>query len=163
MLSDLVIRPGKADDAEAVSTLLRITWHDTYDPIMGAEGVDEISARWHAPERLKGELAGKGQFLVADLSGNLAGHSFAAPVAGGTVKLHRLYVLPDAQGRGVGVELLKKVRSYSRGLTIQLEVQQENTGAVGFYKRHGFLITGESAHCGGDSDVPSFIMERKGE
>src|SRR6185437_1809532 len=38
-----VIRPATPADLDAVCALLRETWHQVYDPIIGENAVDEIS------------------------------------------------------------------------------------------------------------------------
>ena len=53
-------------------------------------------------------------------------------------EVDRLYVAPEAQGRGVGTELLEHAKSvHPEGLT--LVTHQRNTGARRFYERHGFV------------------------
>ncbi len=51
--------------------------------------------------------------------------------------LDRMYVLPSAQGKGVGSALLIKAKALSpRGL--ELHTHQKNERARGFYQKHGF-------------------------
>ena len=161
MSSDLIIRPGKAADAGALQLLLSETWHSAYDEIIGKDEVAKISARWHTPKVLLGQMAELGScFLVARSNGQLAGHAYARPSGKDAVELSRLYILPQMQGRGLGSALLEAVRAHFAGCElIKLEVQEANLPAQKFYKAHGFRITGHSSHCGEDSDVPSVLME----
>lgn len=56
----------------------------------------------------------------------------------GSSEVDRLYVAPEAQGRGVGTALLEHAKSlHPDGLT--LVTHQRNTGARRFYERHGFV------------------------
>jgi putative acetyltransferase len=51
-----------------------------------------------------------------------------------------LYVDPAAQCRGIGLSLLDHAKSHSEHL--ELEVFSENHGAVAFYRREQFEVTG---------------------
>jgi ribosomal protein S18 acetylase RimI-like enzyme len=56
----------------------------------------------------------------------------------GGSEVDRLYVAPEAQGRGIGAALLEHAKSlHPDGLT--LVTHQRNTGACRFYERHGFV------------------------
>jgi GNAT superfamily N-acetyltransferase len=56
--------------------------------------------------------------------------------------IDQLYVLPDAQGRGVGTALLAV--STSAWPDLSLWTFQRNTGARRFYERHGFVAVEET-------------------
>jgi len=53
-----------------------------------------------------------------------------------------LFVDPDFHGRGIGRQLVEHVQSERPGLIV--EVNEDNPGAVAFYERLGFEITGRS-------------------
>lgn len=56
--------------------------------------------------------------------------------------IEQLYVLPYAQGRGVGAALLEIARSAAKNLS--LWTFQRNTAARRFYERRGFVIVKET-------------------
>ncbi|MBE7161268.1 MAG: acetyltransferase [Williamsia herbipolensis] len=60
-----------------------------------------------------------------------------------TGKLEMLFVDAHERGRGVGSALLTFVVA-NCGVT-QVDVNEQNAGAVEFYRRHGFAIVGRSA------------------
>jgi hypothetical protein len=43
----LVIRAANPRDVAEVKIFLRNTWHDTYDAVLGAERVTEITRSWY--------------------------------------------------------------------------------------------------------------------
>jgi putative acetyltransferase len=56
--------------------------------------------------------------------------------------IDQLYVLPCAQGRGIGTALLEAVRTGAKNLS--LWTFQRNTAARRFYERHGFVAIRET-------------------
>jgi len=55
--------------------------------------------------------------------------------------LAAMFVSPDAQGKGIGQQLMKKAKSLRKKL--YLTVYQENTRSVDLYRKCGFLIIEE--------------------
>ena len=55
-MADILLRPAAADDLPAVRALLVETWHDTYDALLGAQRVTEITTDWHSIKNLRRQL-----------------------------------------------------------------------------------------------------------
>ncbi len=158
------IRDAEPDDLPAVSVLLGETWHATYDAVYGEERVEELTRRWHAVGTLTRETAlPDRRMLVAVVDGRVVGMASVRRVEDGAM-LDRLYVLPDAQGGGVGTALLTRCLSAFPGCArMILEVEPSNAGAIRFYERHGFQVAGTTADCGGSGDgIPAITMIRQG-
>lgn len=160
----LNIRTATAADLPAVQRVLVETWHATYDSIFGVETVNAITGRWHTPEVLAAQLASEGAaFLVAVQGKAVIGTAYARPSGGNVVLLERLYILPTAQGQGVGRALYGAVLAhFPHAGAIRLEVEPRNARAIAFYKSLGFLDTGQGNACGGDSHaaIAHLAMER---
>ncbi|KQW43869.1 hypothetical protein ASD88_17405 [Pelomonas sp. Root662] len=58
----------------------------------------------------------------------------------GELRLHHLYLRPEAQGRGVGAWVLDQIKS--QGLPITLAALRDSR-ANDFYRRHGFQVVEE--------------------
>jgi len=160
----LTIRPCNAADLAEVSALLATSWHATYDAIFGAERVTDITGHWHAVERLAQDLEHpKICFLVAEEDNRLVATSLAGDTGNGLVRLARLYVLPDAQGRGHGRALLDATLAvFPAATAVDLEVEPANELAVRFYEAQGFAVTGQGTDCGGEGEnIPHLIMTRR--
>lgn len=77
-------------------------------------------------------------------------------------KLHKLYILPEMQGRGIGSALLSEVikRAKEKGhAALQLNVNRFNK-AVAFYQKSGFLVLRKEDHSIGNGFfMNDYVME----
>ena len=155
------VRPVTQADLAAVQEVLVATWHATYDAILGREQVDAITTAWRSIEALERQRAAEEYyFVVAEIDGRLVATASARPGSDGRVTLKRLYVLPEAQGRGIGRRLLAAtLASFPQARAVRLEVEQRNVRAIAFYERAGFRVVGEGDHCGGFR-IRHVVMEK---
>ncbi|HUZ72001.1 MAG TPA: GNAT family N-acetyltransferase [Stellaceae bacterium] len=144
-MAETVIRPASAADLDAVRALLRETWHQVYDPILGGDAVDEVIARWHAPALLAAQIRdARSSFLVACDGAQLVAHGFAHEPEPATLVVSRLYVRPDRQRQGIGTRMLAALRARHAGArTLRLFVAAENARGVAFWRREGFAVVSE--------------------
>lgn len=157
------VRSASRRDLEAVSNLLSATWHSTYDDIYGAARVAEITAEWHSTAQLAENLARpNSEFVLAEGENGLVGMAYASMVAERVLMLHQLYIHPDCQRQGAGELLLAEIcECFPQAGAIRLEVEEENSAAVVFYRRHGFIDAGATENCGkADSGIAALVMEK---
>ncbi len=143
---DITIRRAQAGDLPAVRALLAETWHDTYDALLGADWVSDVSGRWHAVENLQKQIDVPGtSFLVAVDQGRIVGHILADAREPPALVVARLYVLPAHQRGGVGGRLLAAaVAAHPDCGTLRLDVEARNEKGVAFYRREGFREVGRT-------------------
>ncbi|MGH6922674.1 MAG: GNAT family N-acetyltransferase [Propylenella sp.] len=134
------IRDAREADIAPVRALLVETWHDTYDALIGAAKVTEITDSWHSLENLNRQLSVPNTtFLVADEGGTIAGHLFANAQKPAVLFVTRLYVLPSRQRRGIGRGLLAVAADRHPDCDrMRLEAKAGNEAALAFYRREGF-------------------------
>lgn len=83
-------------------------------------------------------------YFVAVKDGEVVGGAGIAPFGGVdplTCELQRMYLRPDARGRGIGEALLERCMAAARQflyVRCYLETVSEMREAIGFYGRHGF-------------------------
>jgi ribosomal protein S18 acetylase RimI-like enzyme len=160
---DAFIRTASERDLPAVQKLLAICWHDTYDGIYGKERVSAITADWHSMPSLKARLARPySEFIVAEGEGGIAAMAYASQSEPGFATLHQLYILPEAQRRGLGSEMLGEIEAaFPDAKALRLEVEAANEKAVRFYARHGFETVSRTENCGGaESGIAALVMQK---
>ncbi len=138
------LRKAMEADLTAVQEIARITWQPTYVPLIGQEQVDYMLKTMYNPGVLLEQLSQGHVFLIAR-SGmkdvGFAGYSIVDHENRG-YKLHKLYVLPEAHGTGVGKLLINEVVDQIRaegGNALSLNVNRNNK-AKAFYEKAGFKI-----------------------
>ncbi len=136
-----MIRPRDAQDLPACVRLLRaVHLHSGYPYVWPAD-----PAGWLTPEGLTGA------WIAEDADGRVAGH---AALCGGEV--NRLYVAPEARGRGLGGRLLRRVTNEAAagGLRPVLAVNATDAAAIALYERRGWrLVRTERQDWGGPEPV----------
>ncbi len=156
---DITIRQAAADDLPAVRALLAETWHDTYDSLMGADWVSEVSGRWHTLENLQMQLGEPDtSFLVAVDQGRIVGHILVDARKPPDLVIARLYVRPPHQRGGIGARLLAAaLAEHPESRILRLDVEAKNEKGVAFYRRAGFEEVGRNVIEGSEH----LVMEKR--
>jgi GNAT superfamily N-acetyltransferase len=156
---DYLVRPGTADDTQAIAALHAESWRSAYrglvpDDVLG-DGLDaERLQFWRdrfaspSPERRVVFAAVQDQTLV----GFACVLADADPAHGPL--LDNLHVKPGWRGRGIGARLLHEARSWSRaiapGQPMHLWVLEGNAPARRFYTGQGGVESDQRVeHSGG--------------
>lgn len=162
-MTEISIRPATAADVPAVRDVLVTTWHDTYDAIYGLQRVNAVTADWHSADAL-GRLVsfGPASLMIAVRDGKIIATATARMIAATQAKLDRLYVLPSAQGHGIGTRLMRETLSrLPDASTVVLEVEPQNRKAVDYYRAQGFsYVRGIADCCRAGSGIPADLYQR---
>jgi len=124
-------------------------------------------ARMYAPDVLREEMRSRGIcFELLRLDDHLTGFaSFGPADEPRTIKLHKLYLHPDWQERGLGSRLLQHCERAAReaGATqLRLAVNKRNVKAIAAYERNGFAVADSAVtHIGGGFVMDDFIMVKR--
>ncbi len=141
-------------DAVGIYEVMRATWLNTYPNEDLGISFDDIRARIEgehgedAPvrtERWRQTIEDPNrQIFVAKDGTRVVG--YVAPFYDDEEQHYRvggLYVLPEAQGKGLGHQLIEKsIASIGREHDIYLHVVTYNAKTIEFYERHGFVPSG---------------------
>ena len=140
----ITLRKAKEQDIEIIRDIAAATWPSTYLDIIGQAQIDYMLEKmYNKGELLKQFLEGH-IFLIAEDNQNqygFAGYSIINPEEK-IYKLHKLYVLPSAHGKGVGKLLINEVFNQVKNAgasALQLNVNKYNK-AKDFYLKGGFTI-----------------------
>ena len=143
-----------------VTALAEIIWPVAFDGLIPAPEIPEIVEQIYAAAQLEADMENGHVFWIAQVDGKDAGFC-AAYKEEGTVWLKKLYVLPDAQGHGLGTRLTETaIAHFAPAKEIALFVKNDNVKAIGFYKRSGFAIAREVPVVMGHMHFTDYVMTR---
>lgn len=101
------------------------------------------------------------RMLVANRDGVTVGYALAELAEDQEIVLYMLYVDPNCKSQGIGSALLDATAtSYRNAKSMRLEVLQNNTAAVDWYRAKRFEIYGETKNATGTNGVPAFYMQK---
>jgi diamine N-acetyltransferase len=119
-------------------------WIPTYTPILGSKQVGYMLERFYSLRSLKEQMSFGQKFLIFTKGGYPAGfvsYSTGTDNNAKTRKIHKLYILPQYQGMGIGNYILAYVAAPH--FALELNVNRYNTPAINFYKKNNFAIVKE--------------------
>lgn len=140
-------------------------WPDTYGQILSEAQLDYMLENFYAIPSLENQLENKHVFLLAEENNTFYGFAAYEINCNKTekTKLHKIYVLPQSQGKGVGRMLFEAVENAARqsGNThLFLNVNRYNI-AQEFYKRLGFeVVLEEDIEIGRGYLMEDYVMEK---
>lgn len=139
------ILPATEEHLPAIAAVAALIWRACYPAITSMEQIDYMLAWMYSLETMTLELRSGIRYERLLLDAELAGFASFGPLEiPGTVKLHKLYLLPRHHGKGFGTLLLKHCETEARKLRAQritLNVNKQNAKAIAVYQRNGFTIT----------------------
>lgn len=124
------------------------TWPHTFGELMSMEQVHYMLDLIYSDEALTAQMTEKGhRFILAENEGVPLGFTSYETDYAGEPKLmiHKLYLLPQSQGLGVGTKFIDHLSSIAlenNNHMLQLLVFHKNIKAIGFYERIGFVKKG---------------------
>ena len=130
-----------------VREIAQITWPITYREILSSEQLDYMFEWMYNLETLQNQVEEGQLFYVLKENGKPLGfigiELFSSEK--NDLKIQKIYVLPDAQGKGVGKKLIEKAIEIAQEKGIEQVILNVNrfNKAVSFYKKLDFKITSE--------------------
>jgi len=165
MDADLSIRFADLDDINTIGFLAQQTWPKTYQEILSPEQLRYMLQLFYSPGSLRHQmLEEKHSFLIVEEDEDPIGFASWSPSAEeGVYKLHKLYVLPGRQGKGLGKAILDFIYEDLRAgeaKSLRLNVNRHNK-ARQFYERMGFTVIGEEdLDIGNQYFMNDYVMEK---
>ena len=160
-----MIRPWTDNDLKAVQHILLETWRDAYGSFIPQADLEHYFQKHYHLEALQTMLRSKGaDGLVSESDGAVVG--FARTSYDSRERrftLASLYVLPEYQGRGIGMELLLNAERLASDYgveTIWLGVMEQNTRTLNWYQRIGFTFVEVAPFVMGSTTVRHLIGYR---
>lgn len=159
------VAPAAVADLPGIAALAERIWRAHYPGIITHAQIDYMLERMYSQARMEQDMAEGVRYDRLLLNGTLVGFSAHGPAdeprAG---KLHKLYVDPDRQRRGLGRMLLQAAEERARQegwAILLLQVNKRNTTAIEFYRRTGFTVHKTGVFdIGGGFVMDDFIMAK---
>lgn len=132
-------------DIPTIQQIAETTWWPTYEPIVAPGQVRYMLDRFYTAEVLTQQMVSNEQvFLILTEDGTPVGFAAYGPRKENpdVYKLHKLYCLPQTQGKGYGRMLVEKVEEAVKQAgkhILELNVNRHNN-AKAFYERLGFSL-----------------------
>ena len=147
MHTDVVVRPVRDVDAEALGRVHATCWHETYDHLISTAALEAVSPKRLAELWTHWASQGAEYIMQAALvDGEIVGFVGSGPAretdAPRPRELYFIYLLDAYHGTGIGQKLFDAAVPDDEG--IYLWVADDNPRAHRFYTRNGFELDGES-------------------
>ena len=163
----LTITTATEADFPTIRKIAYETWPVTYGNILSETQLNYMLGNFYSDATLLKNFTEKNHkfLLIADESGVLGFASYEHHYQQAAVtRLHKLYVLPQAQGKGAGKQLLDEVERLAQENQqnkVSLNVNKFNN-AYAFYLKNGYEKIGEIDIPIGDGFLmEDFVMEKK--
>lgn len=159
----IAIKEAGINDIPVVQQIAYITWPATYTNIVGEDQLIYMLQLIYSTDALtKQMLHEQHNFIIAyenHVAIAFADYSLVQP---GIYKLHKLYALPDQQGKGLGRLLINYIiEKIKPAAELRLNVNRHNK-AKEFYERLGFaVIAEEDIDIGNGYFMNDYVMSRK--
>lgn len=167
------VRHATLNDVETIRDLARKTWWDAYSPILEPEQIAFMLGEIYSAEKIKSQLKNNTQTYLLLMEPARPAGGGDKPVAFAAYspreedpdifKLHKLYCLPETQGKGYGKILISEVISKTRAAgkhVLELNVNRHNK-AKSFYEKMGFRVVYEEDIPIGKYWMNDYVMRKE--
>jgi ribosomal protein S18 acetylase RimI-like enzyme len=150
-----------------IQTIAHATWPVTYGQLLPAGQLEYMLDLIYSEGSIKQQMERRHQFSIGYHAGEPIGFAsvekqYKSPA---NFMIHKLYVLPSFQGKGIGkifLDYLAMLASQAGHDTIMLRVFVKNQNAIRFYQHLGFQSIGEEvSELGNGYTVKDYVMVRK--
>jgi len=143
--TDIVVRPVRDVDAEALGRVHATCWHETYDHLISRAALEKVSPRRLAELWTHWVSQGPEFKMFAALAdGEIVGFVGSGPArdrdAPRNRELYFIYLLDEHHGTGIGQRLFDAAIEPDE--PVYLWVADDNPRAHRFYARNGFTLDG---------------------
>jgi GNAT superfamily N-acetyltransferase len=132
------------EDIDILLPLAHRIWHAHYPGIISNEQIDYMLDKGYTREVILDEMNNQSisWFAIRDVI-TMIGFIAVGPYGNGIMKLHKLYLLQEYHGKGIGSRALQEVEQIAQrhnAATLVLNVNKHNQKAISAYLRAGWHI-----------------------
>jgi len=160
------IRQATIADLETIIEIAEKTWWATYSTILKKEQIEFMLNKIYSVENISAQLENRTQtyLLLIEDGKPVAFASYSPREEDPEIyKLHKLYCLPETQGKGYGKILINEVaqKTIEAGKhTLDLNVNRYNK-AKNFYEKMGFSVAYEEDIPIGPYWMNDYVMRKE--
>lgn len=162
-MSAIVIRKATSDDIQIIQDLTHAVWPVTYGKILSTQQLKYMLELIYSTTALQNQMQQNHNFLIVEEDKKPIAFADYGLLKDDVYKLHKIYVLPDQQGKSVGKILINHVIDLikqQRATSLVLNVNRYNK-AKQFYEHLGFkVISEEDIDIGEGYFMNDYIMEK---
>jgi len=169
---NISIRQADISDINIICALGATTFYEAYFEQDEPGDLAKYVLENFSPAQIEAEVNNTNStFFIAELNGKAVGYAKLREDSTvdclkneNAVELHRIYILERAKGKGVGIKLINQCFESARARgykTIWLGVWEQNSAALKFYKKLGFVKVGELEFPYGETVGTNFVLKIK--
>jgi GNAT superfamily N-acetyltransferase len=161
-----VIRKATVNDVETIRSIADKTWWHAYLPILEKEQISYMLSEIYSVEKITSQLKHNTQtyLLLTEDERPVAFAAYSPREEDAEIyKLHKLYCLPETQGKGYGKILINEVisKTIEAGKhKLHLNVNRHNK-AKSFYEKMGFKVAYEEDIAIGEYWMNDYVMQKE--
>ena len=140
----ITLQNATENDIPLIQTLAEKSWNSAYSKILSKDQIEYMLTKMYSAEEISKQLKNPNYFyyliLQDEIPAGFIGFEFHYEKV--TTKLHRIYLLEEFKGKGLGkkgLELLKEKVKESSDQRIILNVNKDNP-AKKIYESQGFQV-----------------------
>lgn len=161
----ITITEARAKDAAIICDIAERTWPDAYGEILSREQIRYMLDTIYDEESIRRQITGDHVYLLLLQEDKPVAFADYGPRQEDpeVYKLHKIYCLPETQGKGYGRILTEEVckRVVEAGKSVlELNVNRHNK-AKSFYEKMGFSIAYQEDIPIGEYFMNDFVMRKK--
>lgn len=141
-MQQIAIQKANIEQFPIIQSLAEAIWHEHYVPIIGMAQVEYMLAKFYNTAAMITQQSEGQQFWLITENAAPIGFLGITPQGGdGSYFLNKFYILPTAQGKGIGQKVFDLIVSqYADLRNIRLQVNRKNYKPINFYFKLGFKI-----------------------
>ncbi|HOZ84927.1 MAG TPA: GNAT family N-acetyltransferase [Niabella sp.] len=150
-------------DAKAIYDLAAKIWPEAFAQILTDQQIEYMMKMMYALPVLEKEIERGVLYFIFYHKGKAVGYTAIEPKENNHFKLHKIYLSPSLQGKGIGRFLLEEMEKKAKTLGAEklfLNVNRFNK-AIHFYQRHGYnILREEDIDIGNGYFMNDYVMQK---
>lgn len=170
-MSKIEIKKAAITDLKLLQEIGKLTFSETFSSLNTDANMTQYLTEGFSDKKLTTELENKNsEFYFALYGGKVIGYLKINSGESQTeikdkhaIEIERIYILKDYQGKNLGQMLYDKAISIAREKNVTyvwLGVWEENSKAINFYKKNGFVEFDKHIFKLGDDEQIDILMKR---